>query len=397
MLARGAPTTDVAVAAAVGTALFLLSCLVPQTGLTAPFDAPPLQWLGEALARGGRPYSEVFVEYPPLAVPLLAAPDLVGFISYGNAFKLLQGVAAVLAVWGTAAFAGSVGFSRRRCIAAAAFVGLAPAALGGLALNRFDLWPSALVVIALTLVVADRATLGATVLALACLVKATPVLLVPAVVVFIYRRRGTGALLRPALAFTATIAVVVVPVLVVAQNGLTNSVLYHRNRPLHLESVFGGGLAAIRALRDRGSEVEFTYGSVNLVGAAADALATASSAAVLAAVTVIAWLLYRGRATPERLVLAAAATTAAAMLFGKVLSPQYTLWLVPLVPLAPLPLGAVAAALLLALLAVTRFVHSRVEQVWALDPVALAWLNSRHAVLAALTVLLTVGLARRAD
>jgi len=77
----------------------------------------------------------------------------------------------------------------------------------------------------------------------------------------------------------------------------------------------------------------FTTVSQNLSGAGAHAAAVASTIAQVVTV-VVTWLLYaRGPQTRERLVAYSAAAVVAFAAFGKVLSPQYLVWLIPLVPL----------------------------------------------------------------
>jgi hypothetical protein len=64
-------------------------------------------------------------------------------------------------------------------------------------------------------------------------------------------------------------------------------------------------------------------------------------------VIVLVWVTFAvGRATRERLVLTSAAAVCAFLFLGRVLSPQYLIWLVPLVMIAPGRRGFAAVGLL---------------------------------------------------
>jgi hypothetical protein len=76
---------------------------------------------------------------------------------------------------------------------------------------------------------------------------------------------------------------------------------------------------------------------------------------VQAAVVIGLWIAFaRGPAEPERLVRYTAASVAAFIAFGKVLSPQFLIWLLPLVPLVRGRRGLAASALLLVALVQTQ-------------------------------------------
>lgn len=101
-----------------------------------------------------------------------------------------------------------------------------------------------------------------------------------------------------------------------------------------------------------------------------------------------AWALTRGPVEVDRVVTAVAAAIAVYAAFGKVLSPQYVIWLVPIVPLARRHSASVATVLLLAALALTQveFDH-RYGQLHTAGPVV--WiLLVRDLVLVAVAVLL---------
>jgi hypothetical protein len=67
------------------------------------------------------------------------------------------------------------------------------------------------------------------------------------------------------------------------------------------------------------------------------------------------WVWYgRGSASRDRLLAASAAAVCAFVTFGKVLSPQFLIWLVPLVPLVRGRRGLVASGLLAVALVLTQ-------------------------------------------
>jgi Mannosyltransferase (PIG-M) len=99
---------------------------------------------------------------------------------------------------------------------------------------------------------------------------------------------------------------------------------------------------------------ETSHGSQNLAGGTADAIAVGTT--VLQAVVLVAiWVAFaRGPASSEALVRAAAAVLCAFVAFGKVLSPQFLLWLIPVVPLVRGRRGLWAGALLAVALVLTQ-------------------------------------------
>jgi hypothetical protein len=117
------------------------------------------------------------------------------------------------------------------------------------------------------------------------------------------------------------------------------------------------------------------HGSQNLVGTGPDVLAGFQT--LLQAVVLIGiWVWYaRGPADRERLVRASAASVCAFIALGKVFSPQFLIWLVPLVPLVRGRRGLVASGLLLAAMVVTQawFPFRYWALALAFDPAA-SWL-----------------------
>ena len=295
-------------------------------------DTPVYEHYGDAIVHGARvPYRDFGVEYPPAALPVFAAPSLVAgrgdFDRYRAAFETLMLLCGGIA----AALVGLVVTERR--IAATLLAGLAPLALGPVVLSRFDLWPAMLSVAGLAALVTGRKRLACAVLGVAFAAKIYPGVLVPLALVHVWRRHGR----REAFACAGTAAAAglawFVPFLVVAPHGVWSSIAGQATRPLQIESL--GAALLLAAHQSFGLPVAqvVSHGSDNLGGGAAHALATVQG--VVAPLALLAlWIAYaRGPATRERLLRYAAACVCAFVVFGKVLSPQYLIWLIPLVPL----------------------------------------------------------------
>src|SRR5262249_40397601 len=157
-------------------------------------------------------------------------------------------------------------------------------------------------------------------------------------------RFNVGAAVRCLAAAVATAAVVVVPFLVFAPAGLRDMVDYQRGRPLQMESL-GATLAMLQhKLQTLDVHLEVSFGSMGLFGpgeAHLDTLTTTVAAIVVACLIVLSlWV-----RDPVALATMWCAIVVAAIALGRVLSPQYMLWIVPLVPFVPGRIGRLAVAL----------------------------------------------------
>ena len=380
-----------ALPAAAGIGLLLLTCVTPRIGVysgDAPADVQLFQRFGEQMLDGQLPYRDFFVEYPPFALPAFVLPALGPGEDYVPLFKGLQIAFGAAAVALVALLLAQLGAESRRLWLGTAFVALAPLAFGPTLLNRYDLWPALLLAGALAALVGGRVALGLALLALAVLAKGYAAVVLPPALLYLHSRGGREELRRGAIAFNAAALAVVAPFAATGPGGLRHAFTIQTGRGLHLESLGGSTLAALDRLGLYGAEVVSGF-AYELEGSLPSAVATLSTLVQLAAI-VATWVLFRrGPATPERLVLAAAAGVVAFAALGKVLSPQFLIWLIPLVPLAA---GLVAPGLLLATLALTyAFFPGRYGDVVALGDST--WLVlARNLVLVALTAVLVARL-----
>ena len=305
---------------------------------------------------GGVPYRDVSFEYPPGALVPIVAPAVTNtFVNYARVFAaemLLCGVAAILfAAIALARLGAGVG----RTAAALSLLAFSPVLLGPVPLTRFDLLPAALVVGALAAVLASRDRLGGGALGLGVAVKLWPVLLLPLFLVW-WRRRGGRQLAIIGLATCAVVAaaIILVPWAALAPAELAESLWRQLSRPLQIESLGSAVLLALHHVAGLPLGVESSHGSQNLTGAAAVVAAAVTSLAQLGVLGWLWWRFARGSFDGERLVRYAAATVVAFVALGKVLSPQFLIWLLPLVPLVAGRRGLAAGLLLVCACLLTR-------------------------------------------
>jgi hypothetical protein len=401
------PEPRVFAAAFVAVAVFIGTWALLHVGFykhKQVLDTPVYQQYGNAIAHGRVPYRDFAVEYPPGALPMFAIPGLAKpgrgqdvTPGFRHIFETLMWFCGAIALLAMAAAFAALRARRVHVWGALLFAALAPLALGSVVLSRYDLWPTALMVAAVAAFVIGWLRLGAAVLGAAITAKLFPAVLVPLAVAFVWRRAGR----REALICLGTICAVVVlvfaPFVVLSPSGVWHSLTGQLTRPLQIESLGAALLIAAHHAWGHPVTMVTSHGSQNLAGHAADDFATAST--VLQAVTLLAiWTVFaRSRASRDQFVLATAASLATFVALGKVLSPQFLIWLVAIVPLVRGRRGLCASALLLAALILTQiwFPFRYWSYVNRFDTTASSLVLARDLLLVALLAVLALPRLRR--
>jgi hypothetical protein len=322
-------------------------------------DIPVYRDAYQAIADGLVPYRDFGLEYPPLAAGLFwLAGAIPGGYEYG--FHGLMLIALCATVLGVIALARAIGLDGRRQALAGVAVAVSPLLIGNLVETRFDLALAATIVWTLWAAASGRFRLAWGLLAVAALLKLVPFALIPVLLVWHRHRAGWRPALRGLGGSLATVALVVAPFAIMSPSGIWDLVQYHLDRPLQIESSGAAYLLGLHALADVPVTVESSFGSQGLEGTGPAIIAGISTAvliAVLAAIAATFWIGLRRARVPgdARLFLAACTATTVAMLVGgKVLSPQFLVWLLPVGFLVAgrfgaLSFGLTAAAMLLTL------------------------------------------------
>ncbi len=319
------------------------------------------------------PYSDYSVEYPPgfflFALPpaLLSDSPRAYHALFVGEMGLLLFLALLLCRKLGAALPGP---STSRLLATAA---TAIWLLGTVVTHRYDA-AVALCIVLLSLAVVHERPIGyGAAMALAVLTKGVPLLLVPLWAVYLLSTRSVTASLRALLRAFAMGLVLALPLLFWAGKDALSAVRYHTARPLQIESTWAallglfGHLESLHSFWPEPLRVVYTYGSINVLGPGVRALAAFSTLAQVFALFFSYFAFWRRLRAPQyrkssqnRAEVLHAATLLSLvvyMIFGKVFSPQYLVWLLPLGLWLSLRRGPKALFMLLLVLGMTQIIY----------------------------------------
>lgn len=310
--------------------LLTLSARLPSGLREGSNDLSIYRRAGEAILRGEIPYRDFFIEYPPGSLPAFVPPalfsaDSAGYISHFSAEMALVLAATLLL---TALTARKRRGSRAWILPSVTFVA-AGILLYPVALTRYDALVALTLAIAALCAAPNRHHVG---LAYASLGVGTAAKLVPALATVPLALIHRGAR-RGYIVFFAVLALSFAPFLLLG--GLLKSFTYQAERGLQVESVAASVLMELGWVND----IAFEYGAFEVRGLGVGLASTLSLPITLVLLSVTGLVMHRehrrlGRLGGEAFPRYAAALILAFMLGSKVLSPQYLIWLLPLVPLA---------------------------------------------------------------
>jgi hypothetical protein len=236
------------------------------------------------------------------------------------------------------------------------------AALGVIAVRRYDACVSASLGMALLGLATRRPAVAGLSLAFGVISKGAPILMAPLGALYYAAQQRWRELTSSLAAAAGVCFAAAVAFLALAGDHWRDSFAYHGARPLQIESTYAALLVFLRDFAPglvRGAAN--SYGSDNLVSAYEPMLRPIAEAAPpLATLAIFVWCwraLRAGTGDLDRLCAVAKAACAIIVAFaalGKVFSPQYLVWLTPVAAMASVQARPLARVVLLVALALSQ-------------------------------------------
>ncbi|MCL4473404.1 MAG: DUF2029 domain-containing protein [Actinobacteria bacterium] len=396
------------------TGLFLLAQLVIWSAVFEVFwygdrsitDTPVYYQYASRIAQGMFPYRDFSLEYPPVAVLLFSLPRLISGPDYtwfvfafeAEMLAFSCGIVVVLSIiawrqWQSIGkLAGVLGTYTIFLLC-----------LGSIVELRFDLAAAFLILASVACFITDRRLAAWLLLGVGIMTKIIPVLIAPIFLISHFRRRQYNQMISgPALMLVAALAIAI-PFLIAAPEGLANAFLYHVERPLQLESTWSTPLLLMAKYSGYSVSIMNSYGSHNVFSSLSNTLAMLSGPVTILVMLFsygVYWRRSRGDSPLQwdsSQVIRFAVLTIAIFIFGgKVFSPQFLIWLLPLIPLIKGRDRGLITGLFAAVLLLTQWEFpARYWELYLLQKQMVVEVAARNVLLGLLVVVLLVSTGRQ--
>jgi hypothetical protein len=380
---------------AVGVIYFVLF----ETVYTTPYSGTALFLkYASQIMDGQVPYRDFSVEYPPLALLFFVLPRLLSgvFEYYLLLFKIEVLLAVLIGLYLMYRLALRLGKAPWKIMLVYTLCILA---VGPIIAEQFDIFAAILTAGSLYALICGKNKSAWVLLALGALTKVYPVFLAPMYLLISLHNRQYRAAAKGILTFIIIGAIFTLPFFIIGLDSIRGLVEYHLQRGIQMESIFSTFLLAADKLGLTYVETTYDFGSWNIAGVAADKLTGISGLIMAAALILVYWFIYKrikpGKSQSTRTGAYALLIICTVLITGKVLSPQYLIWLVPIIPMVLFRGRLVIAAIFICIGAVTYYLfpHAYLDLI-ALRNAPVVALFFRNLLIIALALLAAIYLKR---
>jgi len=319
-------------------ALVLIYGVLFNTVYTTPYSAVGSVFFNYAsqIMQGHLPYLDFTVEYPPLALLFFVLPRLASSVvaDYTFFFKVEVLLAILIGLVIIYLISRRMGKAPWKMLLAYTLCILA---VGPIIAEQFDIFPAVLTLGSLYAFISGKNKTAWALLALGALTKIYPLFLAPVYLAIAWRNRQYRSAGAGILTGLIIGAIFTLPFVFLGSESLKSLAEYHMQRGIQLESSYSSFLLIADRLGLTQITPVFNYGSWNLIGGQAEALTKLSSYLLVILLGLAYWFIFRsikpGKSQSTRLGPYALLVLSIVLITSKVLSPQYLIWLVPIIPL----------------------------------------------------------------
>lgn len=277
------------------------------------------------------PYRDISIEYPPVVLPLVIVPALFSHTldGYSRIFAFEMTIFIMLSLflgWKIVRML-EYDFSLER------YLGTSLAGIflfGYFFVTRFDIVPAFFTILALYYLLKDRAILSASSIALGCMVKIYPIIIMPLLAINYFKNRDYKKIIHSVASFTGILLAVMALLYMVAGKEALYFLTYHSERGIQVQSIYAAVYLLLYKLADIKLQLVNNFGSLNIDAAGSMLVAKISTFVQILLMFAVYLAFLIKKSTNEGVVKAVLLTLISFILACKVFSPQYLIWLFPL-------------------------------------------------------------------
>ncbi len=312
--------------------LYLLLCsflIKPDSDLKFYFN-----YATKIISNKEVPYKDFYVVYPPLSLLVFIIPALFtkNFYTYSILFGIEMVIFLGILIYLIFLISKNLKKDYRLPILFALSLTMC---LGYIITKRYDIFVSFLTIISIYLLLKDKYTFSALFLSLGILAKLYPIIFFPLYFLYIYKRKNKKEAIIFSVYFMLFLIITLMPLFIIVppKSAGFYSFLYHFTRPLHCESLYGGLLLLLEKTKLPVLKAPLKndiYGW-SIYSPLSPILLPLSTVLILLFFSFILINFWKEKKVSKDIFLKYIFLFLLVFIvFNKVLSPQYLIWLLPL-------------------------------------------------------------------
>jgi hypothetical protein len=317
--------------------IFIFSTLY-QTVYTIPYSANGLFFdFASEVFNGQLPYRDFVLEYPPFSLFFFILPRLftANYLMYAVIYQTEVVIAVIVGLFVFYDISRRLGQAPWKLMTVYT---LGVLAIGPITSNQFDFFPAVLVLLAIYFYWLDKHPAAWAFLAVGAMTKIFPAMIAPVFLIYYIRNRQYHLIGKGILVFALVSLAIFLPFLILSPTSLGSLYEYHAQRGIQIETTYSSALMLAHLLGWITVRTDFSFGAWNIDIGAENVITGLSTFLLVLFLLVAYWYIYiRSRPGKVDIICLGAYSLLVVLVViitSKILSPQYLIWLIPLLPLA---------------------------------------------------------------